>query len=47
MKHLHPYIECGYGFTTRLFSIAFFIANKNGKFDGAGARLGLELFRQW
>lgn len=47
VKHLHPYIECGYGFTTRLFSIAFFIANKNGKFDGAGARLGLELFRQW
>ena len=47
VKHLHPYIECGYGFTTRLFSVALFLANKNGKFDGVGARLGFELFRQW
>ena len=47
VNHLHPYIECGYGFTTRLFSIAAFLANKNGKFDGAGVRIGLELFRHW
>ncbi|MBQ6652192.1 MAG: hypothetical protein IJM81_02180 [Prevotella sp.] len=47
VRHLHPYIECGYGLQTHLFSIGFFLANRNGKFDGCGARFGFQLFRQW
>lgn len=47
VKKLHPYIECGYGFTTRLFSVGLFVANKAGKFDGFGCKFGFELFRDW
>ena len=47
VTHLHPYVECGYGFTTRLFSIGVFAANMNGKFDWVGCKLGFELFRDW
>ncbi len=47
VRRLHPYIECGYGFTTRLLSMGFFVANKNGKFDGFGCKFGFELFRRW
>lgn len=44
---LHPYIEIGYGFTTRWISAGIFSAFRNGKYDGFGIKLGLELFRQW
>ena len=47
VKKLHPYMECGYGFTTRLFSIGLFMANKNGTFCGFGCKIEFELFRQW
>lgn len=47
VRRLHPYIECGYGFTTRWLSMGFFVANKNGKFDGFGCKFGIELFRRW
>ena len=47
VKRLHPYFELGYGFTTRLFSVGLFAANKNGKFSGFGCKFGLELFRHW
>lgn len=47
VKDLHPYMEYGYGFTTRLFSTGIFVSQKNGKFDGIGFRFGVELFRQW
>lgn len=47
VRQLHPYLEVGYGFTTRLFSVGAFMANRNGKFDGAGCRFGFELFRDW
>ena len=47
VKQLHPYFELGYGFTTRLFSVGMFVANRNGKFSGFGCRFGLELFRHW
>ena len=47
VQRLHPYIECGYGFTNRLFSMGIFIANKNGKFDGVGCKFGFELFSHW
>lgn len=47
VKKLSPYSECGYGFTTRLFSMGVFVSNKNGKFDGIGCKFGFELFRDW
>ena len=46
-KGIHPYNELGYGFTNRLFSIGFFVATLNGRYDGIGCRVGLELFRDW
>lgn len=47
VRQLHPYLELGYGLTTRLFSVGLFMANRNGHFDGAGCRFGFELFRKW
>lgn len=44
---LHPYVECGYGFTTRWLSIGAFASNKNGKFESVGFKFGFELFRKW
>lgn len=44
---LHPYIECGYGFTTRWLSLGVFVGNKQGRFSGIGCRFALELFRRW
>jgi len=47
VRHLHPYLELGYGFKTRLFSMGMFTAiNKNG-FDAVGFKFGIELFRDW
>lgn len=46
-EHLHPYIECGYGFTNRLFSMGLFTAISNKHFEGVGCRFGFELFRDW
>lgn len=47
VTNLHPYVECGYGFTTRWLSVGSFVSNKNGKFDGIGFKFGFELFRKW
>lgn len=47
VTHLHPYTEIGYGFTTRWISVGTFLAQRNGKYDGIGIKIGLELFRQW
>lgn len=47
VRHLHPYMEYGYGFTTRLASVGVFVGQRNGAFDGVGVRLALELFRNW
>lgn len=47
VDHLHPYIEYGYGFTNRFFSMGFFMATRNREFDGVGFRFGFELFRDW
>ena len=47
VNHLHPYIEYGYGFTNRLFSMGVFAATRNNKFDGIGCRFWLELFKDW
>ena len=46
-EHLHPYIECGYGFTNRFFTAGIFTAISNKKFEGVGFRFGFELFRDW
>lgn len=45
--HLHPYVEMGYGVSTRLFSMGIFASFKNGDPDGIGCKFGFELFRQW
>lgn len=47
VKHLHPYVEYGYGFTNRFFSMGLFAATRNLKFDGVGCRFGFELFKDW
>jgi len=47
VRHLHPYMEYGYGFKTRLFSLGMFVAQKNWQFDGIGIKFGFELFRDW
>lgn len=47
VDHLHPYTECGYGFTNRYLSIGFFCAARNQSFYGVGCRFSFELFRDW
>lgn len=47
VRHLHPYIEYGYGFQCRMFSLGAFVAQSNWRFDGFAVRFGLELFRHW
>lgn len=44
---LHPYTECGYGFTNRLFSMGMFCGISSRHFAGTGIRMSLELFRDW
>ena len=47
VERLHPYIEYGYGFTNRFFSMGIFAATSNHAFEGFGCRFGFELFRDW
>lgn len=47
VEKLHPYTEWGYGFTTRLFSTAMFVAFNQKRFEGFGVKFGFELFRNW
>ena len=47
VQNLHMYVENGYGFTTRAFSMGMFVATENGRFDGFGCRFGFELFSKW
>jgi hypothetical protein len=47
VRHLYPYTEVGYGFTTRIFSVGMFAAFKNEKYNGIGFKFGFELFRRW
>ena len=46
-KDCRPYLELGYGFTTRLFSIGLFLSNDSGKIKEFGCKFGFELFRHW
>ncbi len=43
---MHPYLEFGYGFTTRFFSVGLFVSNGKGN-RTFGCKFGLELFRRW
>lgn len=47
VKGLYPYIEAGYGFTNRLFSMGIFTATTPHKFEGVGIKMGFELFNNW
>lgn len=47
VERLHPYMECGYGFTNRYFSLGVFMATSNHAFEGVGCRFSFELFRDW
>lgn len=47
VERLYPYVECGYGFTNRFFSMGVFVAARNDGFAGIGCRFGFELFRDW
>ena len=44
---VNPYIEYGYGFTNRLFSMGIFVATNNWKYSGIGFQFGFELFSRW
>jgi len=44
---VRPYVEYGYGFTNRVFSMGAFMASRGAKFDGFGFRFGFELFSRW
>lgn len=46
VRNIHPYIELGYGFTTRLFSCGLFVSNGRGN-RTIGCKFGFELFRRW
>lgn len=46
VRQIHPYIEVGYGFTTRLFSMGFFLSSGQGN-RTVGCKFGFELFRHW
>lgn len=45
-ENVHPYLELGYGFTTRLFSLGLFVSNGKGN-RTVGCKFGFELFRHW
>lgn len=47
VKHLTPYTEIGYGFSSRFLSIGLFAAFKNADFYGVGCKFDLEIFRHW
>lgn len=46
VRNIHPYVEVGYGFTTRLFSMGFFMSSGQGN-RTVGCKFGFELFRHW
>lgn len=45
-RNAHPYIELGYGFTTRAVSVGLFASNGKGN-RSVGCKFGFELFRHW
>lgn len=47
VRNYFPYIECGYGVTNRLCSVATFFAFSSHGYEGFGVRFGFELFSDW
>ena len=47
IRKLSPYLEVGYGFTNRLFSIGIFCGGSSHRFEGVGIKWGFELFNNW
>lgn len=46
VRNAHPYVETGYGFTSRLMSVGVFFSNGRGN-RTIGVTFGLELFSKW
>lgn len=46
VHHIHPYMELGYGFTTRFVSVGLFVSSGQGN-RTIGCKFGFELFRHW
>ena len=44
---LNPYVELGYGCTTRAVSIGIFTGFTFHKFNGVGMKFSFELFNNW
>jgi hypothetical protein len=47
IRKLTPYVEIGYGFTNRLFSMGIFCGRSAHHFEGFGVKWGFELFNNW
>lgn len=47
VSKLNPYVEVGYGFTNRVFSMGVFTGFSPRSFEGVGLKFGFELFNNW
>lgn len=47
LEKTRPYLELGYGFTTRFFSIGLFVSSLSGAIYETGTKFTFELFRKW
>lgn len=47
IEHTRPYVELGYGFTTRYVALGAFVSLLNGGFKELGIKFSFELFRKW
>lgn len=47
IRKLCPYMEAGYGFTNRVFSMGIFCGWSLQHFEGVGIKMGFELFNNW
>lgn len=47
VRHLIPYVECGYGMTNHIFSISTFVAFSPKGYENFAVRMSLELFDGW
>lgn len=47
IRRLAPYVECGYGFTNRVFSMGVFASFSNNGYERLGFKFGFELFNKW
>ena len=47
VRGLLPYVEAGYGFTNRAFSMGIFTGWSKYGFEGVGMKFGFELFNNY